>query len=140
MRNSLLISIKPEYAKRIWDGTKTIEFRRVAPQWFVGRYYVYESGTGEITGFFDVLRANFDYWKDHKTYYGIAHDRLMSYSRGHKIWGLHIINARKLLRPVKMKFVLDGRPPQNFRYLDELSERVLSEQLSFDATMKEAAK
>lgn len=126
MRNSLLISIKPEYAQRIWDGTKTIEFRRVVPKRFVGRYYVYESGTGEITGFFDVMRANLDYWKDHKPYYGIDHDRLMTYSRGQKIWGLHITNAHKFLQPVKMKFILDRRPPQNFRYLDNASTDLLA--------------
>lgn len=126
MCNSLaLISIKPEYAQRIWDGTKTIEFRRVKPK-ACSRCYVYESGTEEITGFFDVWQVSLGYWKDHKPCYGIDHDRLMSYSRGRKIWGLHIINARKFLQPVKMKCVLDGRPPQNFRYLDRESADLLA--------------
>lgn len=135
----VLISIKPEYAKRIWEGTKTIEFRRLKPRAY-RRCYVYESGTGEITGFFDVWRESLGYWKDHEPCYGIDHDRLMSYSRGRKIWGLHIIRARKFFQPVKMKFILDGRAPQNFRYLDETNSRVLNEQLSFDATTNEATK
>lgn len=138
MPYAVLISIKPEYAQRIWAGTKTIEFRRIKPK-ACSRCYVYESGTGEITGGFDVWKASLGYWKDHKPCYGIDHDRLMSYSRGRKIWGLHITRARKFFQPVKMKFFLDGRAPQNFRYLDEMNSRVLGEQLSFDATMKETA-
>lgn len=127
MPYAVLISIKPEYAARIWTGEKTIEFRRVKPQWSTGRYYVYESGTGLITGFFDSWSAAYKRWDDYKPFYGIDRDRLMSYSRGHRIWGLYIIKARKFLLPVKMKFVLDGRPPQNFRYLDETNSRVLNE-------------
>lgn len=38
-----VISIRPEYAKKIYEGEKLFEFRKVPPRSFGTRFFVYES-------------------------------------------------------------------------------------------------
>jgi predicted transcriptional regulator len=52
--NALLLSIQPGHAKRIYDGTKLYELRKSLPRAPFPRVYLYESGTGLVSGCFDV--------------------------------------------------------------------------------------
>lgn len=127
--HAILISIKPEYAKRIWSRKKTIEFRRVKPAIYWGTYFVYESGTGMITGQFQVSQAKLDEFSRHEDYYGISQEQLMKYTHGEEVWGLFIENPRKFSHPISLKNVLHWRAPQNFRYLNDTQIRWLNEHI-----------
>ena len=129
IKHAILISIKPEYAKQIWARKKTIEFRRVKPCIYCGTYFVYESGTGMITGQFQVSRAKLDEFSRHEDYYGISQEQLMKYTHGEEVWGLFIENPRKFSHPISLKNVLHWRAPQNFRYLNDIQIRWLNEHI-----------
>lgn len=58
---AVIASIKPKYSKLIYSGEKTIELRKTFPRPTEGewtedgsytRVYLYESGTGKVTGYF----------------------------------------------------------------------------------------
>lgn len=54
-----VISLRPYHADRIYRGVKTWEFRRTYASIPVGaRVYIYESGTGHITGEFEVAEKH----------------------------------------------------------------------------------
>jgi predicted transcriptional regulator len=141
---SILMSIKPEFVHKILTGEKKYEFRRVPPRLPLSRYFIYESGTGVITGFFEgeVVTAfnSKDLPEPILAFAGIDQERLIEYARGGEVYVIKVGAPRKFYSPVKFSAVLVGRPPQNFRYLNEMKTRVLNEQLSFDATIEEATK
>jgi len=50
--NSILLSLKPGFARLIFDGRKTIELRRIAPRRQPRLAFVYETApSGRVAGF-----------------------------------------------------------------------------------------
>jgi predicted transcriptional regulator len=51
---ALFLSIQPEHARRIYEGKKLYELRKSLPRTSFPRAYLYESGTGLVSGCFEV--------------------------------------------------------------------------------------
>jgi len=120
----ILLSIKPEFAKKIFDGSKKFEFRRsVFKNQNVNKVVVYASApVSMVIGEFEiesVLKKELDeLWNETKEYSGITKSYYDLYFSG-KEEG----NAIKVKNPTLYKKALNLKeefgmvPPQSFAYL-----------------------
>ncbi|ERT08400.1 ASCH domain protein [Lyngbya aestuarii BL J] len=132
----LLLSIKPEYAKQIFETqTKTIELRRVRTRLKEGDIVVvYVSSPEKVfVGSFDVeriieIKASCQelkkFWDEYKDNLGISRQEFYSYYQGASIVvGILIKKIKPFEKPVKFerlsKKLSDLRPPQSYRYLNK---------------------
>ena len=118
-----LLSIKPEFVARIFDGTKKFEFRRVIFKSPVTKVVIYSSSPVRlIVGEFeveDVLTANLnELWCATKKYSGISPELFYTYFSdkdcGHAI---KIGKVSRYVRPKPLSDVYSSPPPQSFAYL-----------------------
>ncbi len=122
---SILLSIKPEFSKKIFSGEKKFEFRRQKPKKDTKFVIVYESSPSKcIVGYFFVEMIHSgspeEIWKECKNYGGIEEDKFFLYCRGKKvIHALEIGETFKLDKPVD-PYGIDSyfTPPQNFYYIN----------------------
>jgi len=141
--NSVLISVKPKFARMIYSGKKIFEFRKKVPKENPKKYYIYESGTGCVTGFF-IARppAFYDYETEIKqigNVYLIEYiDTLMGKNRYYfsavsihapksckkGFWAIPIIAPMAFAWPVPIE-QFEVIPPQNYCYIktEVISER-----------------
>jgi predicted transcriptional regulator len=123
-RNVILLSIKPEFASKIYDGTKSIELRRVKPARFVQRVLVYEtSPVSRITGWFTLrwiksLPPKLA-WSRFRKSMGIGRDGFHAYFRNCRNAILFAVSRiHRFVSGVKLTSLGRGvRPPQSFVYL-----------------------
>ncbi|MBA3657292.1 MAG: hypothetical protein H0W69_08060 [Gemmatimonadaceae bacterium] len=126
MPTSVLLSVKPEFARAIFAGTKTYEFRRalfISPD--VARIVVYASSPLQrVIGDFRVDRilsmSPKDLWLATHHGAGITQDYFKSYFRGRSIG--HAIEVHEPRRFSRSRRLTEHygllRPPQSFCYLD----------------------
>lgn len=136
---NILISIKPEWVKKILSGEKTIEVRKTKPK-FAPPFtcYIYECGTGKIVAEF-VCDKIFKYTttgvkcgeeiSDEEMEKGscLTHEHLQKYetnglSCGQSFWvvglfGWHISNLKIYDTPIDLKEHGIKRPPQSWQYI-----------------------
>lgn len=84
---SIVLSIKPEFAKKILDGEKKYEFRRIVAREQVDRIYIYEtSPVMSVTGEVEVRGLVSDspeaLWSMAKNDAGISEEFYFSYFKG----------------------------------------------------------
>ena len=132
MDNILLMSIKTKYEVKIFNGTKTYEFRRksIGEKNLNKRVYIYSSeDKKEIVGyviFDEILCGNALELVDKTGYEDV--NGIVSYFNGIDGYALHIKEYYKFIKPIKIdevKFVI----PQFYRYIskdEELYKLVLS--------------
>lgn len=132
-QNVLLLSIKPEYAKLIFDGKKTVELRRIRTRLRKGDLVlVYVSSPlKSLVGYFEVEDIEIkqlpselnDFWKQVKYKSGVSKKQFFSYYQG-ALLGVCIFirNPHKFSKPVHLDIIKQGiktfRPPQSYKYLD----------------------
>jgi len=123
---NVLLSIKPEYADRIFAGEKLFEFRRVVPKQDVERVFVYASAPvqriiGEFTVRKVVTTTPEKLWRRTHTHAGIARDAFMRYFDGcAEAHALEVAEARRYEQPIDPRERDEKfRPPQSFVYLAE---------------------
>ncbi|MGA2451705.1 MAG: ASCH domain-containing protein [Polyangiaceae bacterium] len=123
MSSAIILSIRPEYAHRILDGTKTIELRRSAmglvPDDVV---LVYVSAPDQRFAFwFRVARVEAlpvdDMWQRYHERLGIEREQYLAYFAGSRTaTGLHVGEVRPLLPEIPLDEVRalmpDFVPPQ----------------------------
>ena len=117
----IVLSIKPKYAKAIYEGRKNWEFRKAPPPCFRDMY-VYESApvsaiTGTIsfcesvTGIplavFEIVRTNKCYTRNLP---GITYAELVAYAGPKLVTAMRVLDAKRFDKPVEFK----PRPPQNW--------------------------
>ena len=122
------MSIKPRFAKMIFDGTKSIELRRVCPKVEKGDLVmVYVSGPRmALLGSFEVggivMAPPADLARDHLKASGLTREELLNYFSDkvegygiliRKVWQLPQAKELKCLRKIQTGF----HPPQSYRYL-----------------------
>lgn len=126
--HSLLLSIRPEHAKKIFNGTKLVELRRVKPRLVSGDtvlVYVSSPIKALIGGFEvgEVIEGSPDQiWEEVKNVAGITASEFQKYYFGtDKAYGIKIRETWGLDAPLdllKLKTKLNNfHPPQSFRYM-----------------------
>lgn len=134
--NTLLLSIKPEYASKIFSGEKTVELRRVRTrltQDDIVLVYV-SSPTKALVGLFEVeniIQKRIELQQDIKTYWklvyqkaGISSQDFEKYYQGASFFvGIFLRNPRKFDVSINLenlrKYIPEFTPPQSYRYLKE---------------------
>lgn len=120
----VLLSIKPEYAERIFNGTKRFEFRRsIFKNSSIKTVIVYASSPMQkVIGEFEIdsiinedLKA---LWETTKQFAGIEKDFFDSYfSEKQKGFAIKIKNTKRYSEPLCLKKDFKLTPPQSFLYL-----------------------
>lgn len=120
----VLLSIKPEFAFKIFDGVKMFEFRKVIfknPN--VKTVVVYASSpVQQVIGEFeidDILSSNpQEIWKITQKYSGISEDFFYKYFADREIaHAIKIKNTKKYLIPLCIRADFNLMPPQSYVYL-----------------------
>ena len=120
----VLLSIKPEFAFKIFDGEKKYEFRKVVfknPK--VTTVVVYASSpVQKVIGEFeieDILSSNpNEIWKKTKKYSGITEDFFYEYFENREIaHAIKIKGIKKYEKPLSLKDDFKVMPPQSYLYL-----------------------
>lgn len=127
-KHALVISIRPRFAEMIFDGSKTVELRRVCPKISAGDLVlVYVSSPArELQGAFEVLKvisvSPTALWRRVGDKSGISRKEFFAYFHAKKkAHALVVKRAWKLSAPICLKTLRRRkggfRPPQNFHYL-----------------------
>lgn len=120
----VLLSIKPEYAFKIFDGTKKFEFRKVIfknPD--ITTVVVYASSpVQQVIGEFeidDIFSFGPDeLWKKTKKYSGISEDFFYQYFADREIaHAIKIKKTKKYKKPLCIREDFNVVPPQSYVYL-----------------------
>jgi predicted transcriptional regulator len=122
----VLLSIKPEYANKIFDGSKKFEFRRsIFKESSVKTIVVYASSpVKRIIGEFEIkniLLEDLDIlWKKTKKFAGIEKQFFYKYFTEKKAgYAIEIINTKLYKKPVSLQERYNIVPPQSFLYLSK---------------------
>lgn len=126
--HSLLISIRPEHAKKIFTGEKTVELRRVRPKVSSGdTVLVYVSSpTKALIGGFEVdkvIESNpAGLWEQVNKNACLTEDEFCSYYAGtNKAFGIFIKQSWHFDTPLALSNLKEKwtnfHPPQSYRYI-----------------------
>lgn len=122
----VLLSIKPEFAFKIFDGKKKFEFRKVIfknPD--VRTVVVYASSpVQQVIGEFeidDILSSSpNEIWELTKKHSGISEIYFHEYFENRLIaHAIKIKNTKRYKRPMSLKEDFNVHPPQSYLYLNE---------------------
>lgn len=120
----VLLSIKPEYAFKIFDGTKKFEFRKVIfknPN--IKTVIVYASSpVQQVIGEFEIDNIlSFDpksIWKMTKKHSGISEEFFYEYFADRDIaHAIKIKSTKKYRKPLSISKDFNAVPPQSYMYL-----------------------
>ena len=127
-KNAVLLSIRPEYAKKIFDGTKTVELRRTCPRVKeddLVLVYV-SSPVKALVGFLKVSHIIKEtpekLWLLVGSHAGVSKREFENYYSGASVgFGLYIDRVRRLKKPVSLEQLKARWPgflaPQSYRYV-----------------------
>ena len=120
----VLLSIKPEFALKIFEGKKKFEFRKVIfkkPN--IKTVVVYASSPlQQVIGEFEIedilsLKPN-EIWKQTKKHSGISEDFFYEYFANREIaHAIKIKNVKRYSKPLNIKDDFNVVPPQSYVYL-----------------------
>lgn len=120
----VLLSIKPEFAEKIFDGTKKFEFRRsIFKNQDIKKIVVYASSpVQKVIGEFEIEKIiNVDLaelWDMTKDYSGISQDYFWGYFKEkEKGFAIGIKNTKRYKVPKCLKKDYKVSPPQSFIYI-----------------------
>lgn len=125
----LFISVKPEYARKIIDGNKKVEFRRQKPRSVAGDWIAIYATQPEmnVVGFAQVeavtIQPPSSLWRQVQDFAGIPKVTFDDYLGDlENAVGILLTNPMKLPKPIsleKLRTQWPGfHPPQAFRYLN----------------------
>lgn len=119
----VVLSIKPEFANKIFDGTKTFEFRKVIfKNTAVKTVIVYASSpVQQVIGEFQIDSIiNLDLktlWEMTNSSSGISKDYFYKYFANRELgYAIKIKNPKKYVTPKSLKRDFNLVPPQSFAY------------------------
>ncbi|HYW22088.1 MAG TPA: ASCH domain-containing protein [Nodularia sp. (in: cyanobacteria)] len=140
----LLLSIKPEYAAKIFTGQKTVELRRVRTRLNTGDLVlVYVSspqkalvGTFEVesiqeTEITELPKDLNKFWKQIKNYAGISPKEFQTYYQGATVVvGIFFTNVKIFEVPIHLdqlrQKIPQLKPPQSYRYVNENEMKIIN--------------
>jgi predicted transcriptional regulator len=122
----VLLSIRPEFAFKIFDGSKKYEYRRsIFRRSQVTRVIVYASDpVCRVIGEFeigDILHEEPEVlWEKTWVHAGITKERFLDYFRGRpKGYAIQVTSTRLYESPVPLRSLMVSSPPQSFVYVAE---------------------
>lgn len=120
----VLLSIKPEFAEKIFNGSKRFEFRRMLfKNREVSKVVVYASAPiSKVIGEFEVdgiiQKGLDDLWEETKDFSGITKDYFDKYFTGkEKGFAISVRNPSRYTEPINLKEEFGMVPPQSFAYM-----------------------
>jgi len=120
----VLMSIKPVYAKLIFDGSKKFEFRKaIFKNPNISTVVVYVSSPiQKVIGEFEIDRILIDrldnLWEKTKKYAGIEEDYFYQYFAEREFgYAIKIKSIKKYKKSLSLKDDFNLTPPQSFLYL-----------------------
>lgn len=122
--SAMLLSIKPQYVKKILDGEKKYEFRKSKPQKAVNQIIIYASSpqkmvVGEATIEEIIEGAPKEIWEIAKSASGITKkDFLAYYSGKDRAYAYKLKDVMVYDRPKNLSFYGISQAPQSFIYLN----------------------
>jgi predicted transcriptional regulator len=131
----ILLSIKPEFAEKIFIGSKKFEFRKIIfKNKSVKTVVVYVTRPiGKIVGEFDISEIIYDepnlLWNRTQEFAGITKEFVETYFRGRERgFALAIGDVRKYDEPISPDNIIKNfTPPQSFIYLDGRFQKISEE-------------
>ncbi len=126
---ALFLSVKPIFARRILDGTKTIELRRVRPNIALGDMVLIYSTSPDMAliGSAQVAQLLFGaphhIWAQVRDHAGVSREEFDDYFSGATTAsGIRLCAVRRLARPICLRELRERwpwlKPPQSYRYVD----------------------
>lgn len=123
----ILLSIKPEFVEKIFDGTKSFEFRKsIFKNQSVKTVVIYATmPVGKIVGEFDIECIYEDspnkIWDKTQENAGISKDFFDLYFNGRKkAYAISISNTREYTKPIEPEHFMENFfPPQSYMYLED---------------------
>ncbi|GAA0878970.1 ASCH domain-containing protein [Algoriphagus jejuensis] len=123
----VLLSIKPEFAEKIFDGTKRFEFRRrIYKNEAVKSVIVYASAPiSKVIGEFEIETVHHDeldsLWDSTVKFAGISEEFYREYFNGKESgYAIEVKSVRKYREPLGIRESFGIGPPQSFAYVDKL--------------------
>lgn len=119
----VLLSIKPEFAGKIFDGIKKYEYRRSIFKQPVDCVVVYVSAPiSLVIGEFEIeeiIHSEIqDLWENTKEHSGITRDFFEAYFKDKETgYAIRIGNSQKYEKPLPIYESFGLKPPQSFAYL-----------------------
>ncbi len=120
----VILSIKPEFAEKIFDGSKRFEFRRrIYKNTEVKVVVVYASAPiSKVIGEFEIGSVLHDeikpLWEYTNEYSGISEDYYLQYFEGIESgFAIEVKKAEKYDSPMCIKETFGITPPQSFAYI-----------------------
>ena len=120
----VLLSIKPEFAERIFDGSKKYEFRKaIFKNPDVKTVVVYASSPVQrVIGEFDIEAILTDepenLWEQTRTYSGITEEFFFNYFSKRRIgFAIKVKKTRRYKKPRCLRASYNITPPQSFCYV-----------------------
>lgn len=120
----VLLSIKPEFAEKIFEGSKRFEFRRIVfKNRDVSKIVVYASAPiSKVIGEFeidDIIQKELsELWEETKDFSGISKDYFDQYFFGkNQGFAISVKNPSRYENPLNIKEKFGISPPQSFAYL-----------------------
>ena len=126
----VLLSIKPEYAEKILNGTKRFEYRKTVPRNEAVRTVVIYATMpiGKVVGEFEVggvlCEKPRDLWKRTKNASGITREFFDRYFDGReRAMAIAVKKPKRYAKPKNLEDVSGSTtPPQSFQYLAAKSQ------------------
>jgi predicted transcriptional regulator len=127
-RKAILMSIRPKYAEKIFNGTKTIELRRVKPKHIQSGDLVFvyvSSPVKSLVGAFGVSKVIeapiLDLWSIVEHEAGISQVEFENYyQKAESGVAIYISNVWLLPKPIELadlkRYAKGFHPPQSYRY------------------------
>lgn len=120
----ILLSIKPEYSKKIVSGEKRFEYRKRLPKKNITKIIIYSSSPekkviGEVQVLGTMSMSKLELWDKTKSFAGITYDKYKEYfanstqAYAYKLGQVYLYSPQKTLEDFGLK-----QAPQSFIYLD----------------------
>lgn len=123
----VLLSIKPEFAEKIFNGTKKFEFRRrIYKNENVKSVVVYASApVSKVIGEFEIETVHHDeldsLWDSTSQFAGISEAYYREYFNGKASgYAIEVKRVRKYREPLGIRESFGIGPPQSFAYVDSV--------------------
>mgnify|MGYP000422430892 FL=1 len=134
---AILISIKKQYSDLIFEGSKTVEYRKVLPSKPVDRCFIYESrGSGRVVGFFTLSKTTScspeEAWSLTCDIGALSRTQFDTYYEGRsKSVLFYIASCHRFDKPFELSELGLNRAPQSFIYLSDAEADQLESRPSY---------